>query len=227
MKSSNEKNTSVLSARGTRLIIGLLCLCLMCGLLIYSFSSAINRNTVENTDGSASVPDVSVSQNIPVTDSLNEGDGSADGAAAGSEEDTEDKADSILMPAEGEIVKDYSEQGLVYSETLNQYLVHKAVDISTSAGAMVIAVEDGTVTSVEEDDRYGLTVVIAHGDGLETSYSCLGEAQVSIGDVVSGGDVIGTVGEEGCLFESAEGPHLHFETLKDGLATDPHKIWTW
>ncbi len=223
MKSSNEKNSGVLSVRSTKIIVGLLCLCLMGGLLIYSFSSAINRNSIADKEDSPSVPDVSVSQNIPVTDSMGNGQGSAArDAGVGQGE-----SDKVIMPAEGEIIKDYSEQGLVYSETLNQYLVHKAVDISTSSGAAVIAVGDGTITSVEDDDRYGITVIVAHGDGLETVYSCLGEAKVSVGDVITGGDVLGIVSDEGSLFESAEGPHLHFETLEDGVQANPHKIWKW
>ena len=225
MKNSNDKNTGVLSAKSYRIIVGLLCLCIIGGLVIHGFQSSADRNKINKTDDlSAGVPDISVSQGIPVTDSAAP-DGSADGAAGGSEGKA-GGAKAVLMPAEGEIIKGYSSQQLVYSKTLNQYLVHKAVDIAAPLDSEVIAVQDGTVTSVEEDDRYGLTVKLAHGDGLETMYSCLGKAEVSPGDVVTGGHVIGTVGD-GALFEAADGPHLHFETLKDGGSVDPGEIWGW
>ena len=225
MKSSNEKNTGTLVSRSSRIIVGLLCLCLIGGLAIYSIQSSMERNTVSDMNDPASLsPDLSVSQEIPVTDSAAP-DGSADGAASGSEDKSQTNS-AGLMPAEGDIVKDYSADGLVYSKTLNQYLAHKAVDIKTAEDAEVIAVGDGTVTSVEDDDRYGLTVKISHGDGLETVYSCLGKAEVSVGDVVTGGDIIGRAGDS-ALFETAEGTHLHFETVKDGKPEDPHKVWGW
>lgn len=225
MKSSNGKNTDALVSRSYRIIVGLLCLCLIGGLVIYSFQSAVERNTVTDMNDLSSVPeDLSVSQEIPVTDSA-ASDGSADSTAGGSEGAGADEK-AAIMPAEGEIVKDYSADGLVYSKTLDQYLAHKAVDIGAATGSAVISMEDGTVTSVEEDSRYGLTIKISHGDGLETVYSCLEKAEVSVGDVVTGGDKIGTVGE-GALFETAEGPHLHFETLKDGKPADPYEVWGW
>lgn len=225
MKSYNEKNGGILTfLKNNRIIVSLLILCLIGGLAIYSFQSALDRNSKSGTSASQSEElggsDVSVSQNIPVTDSRDN---------ASDEEKDEGGADNksvTVMPAEGEIIKDYSGDNLVYSETLNQYLAHKAVDIGAPAGSAAAAVESGTVILSGKDDRYGMTVVISHGNGLETSYSCLGECTVSVGDVVTKGDKVGTVGED-ALFESADGPHLHFEVRKDGEAIDPHEIWNW
>ena len=211
--------------KNNRIIVSLLILCLIGGLAIYSFQSALDRNSKSGAGVSQSEEiggsDVSVSQNIPVTDSRDN--------AADQEKDNSDDSNNksvTVMPAEGDIIKDYSGDTLVYSETLNQYLAHKAVDISAPAGSAAAAVESGTVILSGKDDRYGMTVVISHGDGMETSYSCLGECTVSVGDVVTKGDKVGTVGED-ALFESADGPHLHFEVRKDGAAINPHEIWNW
>ena len=115
------------------------------------------------------------------------------------------------------------ESQVVYSETLDQYICHKAIDISAPAGSPVSAVMAGTVTEVGKDDKYGPYVTVTHGNGVESRYCCLGETEVSEGDVVSKGDKIGVVGEE-ALFEKAEGPHLHFEVLKDGTLINPDEI---
>jgi murein DD-endopeptidase MepM/ murein hydrolase activator NlpD len=222
MRKSNANGSDTSSGAG-RLIIGLMCLCIIGGLVIYSFQSAIDRNEAEtgnagSTSDFTDPADVSVSSNIPVKDSLENNEDSK-------AEDTEDDEISV-MPAEGNIIRDYSGNSLVYSETLNQYLAHKAVDIGAAAGTEVISVESGTVTAVENDDRYGLTVTVSHGGGLETSYGNLQEAGVAVGDVVNKGDRIGTVGE-GALFESADDPHLHFAVHKDGKPVDPHDMWNW
>lgn len=218
-----------------RIITGLLCMCLLGGLIIYSFNSALDRNEA-NSDISvreeqhsnqpaALSPDVSVSSSIPVTDSRESESADTPGGAAQDNGDA-GGADISVMPAEGNIIRDYSGSGLVYSETLNQYLAHKSVDIGAPEGTAVAAAESGTVTSAGEDERYGLTVVISHGNGLETSYSSLGEICVSEGDVVNKGDKIGTVGGDS-LFEAADDPHLHFTVMKNGECVNPHEIWSW
>jgi len=67
----------------------------------------------------------------------------------------------------------------------------------------------------------GLTVEILHLDGLTSVYCGLAEGlDVTIGDSVTAGTVIGCVGET-AIFESLDGPHLHFEMRKSGSAVDP------
>ena len=219
MKNSSGKNSGIFSgANAARIIVALICLCLTGGLMIYSFQSSLDRNE--------EAADLSVSSNIPVTDSAGASDGADSGASEKSSQKNDVQKDVSIMPAEGNIIRDHSGDGLVYSETLNQYLAHKAVDIGAPVGSDVTAVESGTVISVNDDDRYGLTVTLSHGGGLETVYANLDEASVSEGDVVNKGDRIGTVGQ-GSLFESADDPHLHFEAHKNGEAVDPHKLWNW
>lgn len=232
MKNSSGKNSGIFSgANAARIIVALICLCLTGGLMIYSFQSSLDRNeeaagAVNDAKGADDQSDLSVSSNIPVTDSAGASDGADSGASEKSSQKNDAQKDVSIMPAEGNIIRDYSGDGLVYSETLNQYLAHKAVDIGAPVGSEVTAVESGTVISVDDDDRYGLTVTLSHGGGLETVYANLDEASVSEGDVVNKGDRIGTVGQ-GSLFESADDPHLHFEAHKNGEAVDPHKLWNW
>lgn len=232
MKNSSGKNSGIFSgANAARIIVALICLCLTGGLMIYSFQSSLDRNeeaagTVNDAKGTDDQSDLSVSSNIPVTDSAGASDGADSGASEKNSQKNDAQKDVSIMPAEGNIIRDHSGDGLVYSETLNQYIAHKAVDIGAPVGSEVTAVESGTVISVDDDDRYGLTVTLSHGGGLETVYANLDEASVSEGDVVNKGDRIGTVGQ-GSLFESADDPHLHFEAHKNGKAVDPHKLWNW
>ena len=227
MNNQNEKNSnSVKQNTARKIIIGLLTLCLIGGLTIYAINRAIQNASLtelsyeHDADGSME-PDVSVPANIPVKDSLEGADTSEKSSERG--KDKAQTSSAGIMPVQGEITKAYSGDSLVYSETLDQYICHKAIDISAAAGSPVCAVMAGTITEVGKDDRYGPFVEITHGNGLESRYCCLGETGVSEGDVVSKGDKIGVVGEE-ALFEKAEGPHLHFEVLKDGTLINPDEI---
>ena len=227
MKGNEKQGREARAAfRPGRLVASLLGLCILGGLMIFSFQNALNRTTAEISNTEELPEDtghISVSENIPVTDSRSQEDSPADEGQTN--ENTGAGAISV-MPAEGTILRDYSGNGLSYSKTLNQYLAHKAVDIAAAEGSPVVAAESGTVISAGTDDRYGRTVVIAHGDGLETSYGNLDEISVAEGDVVNKGDTVGTVGTS-ALFESEDEPHLHFSVHRNGEAEDPHEIWNW
>ena len=126
-----------------------------------------------------------------------------------------------IPPVDGTIQLKYSMDSLVYSKTLDQYMTHPGVDISAASSTEVLAIADGTVSKVYNDDRYGVTVHITHEDGLVSIYSNLAEQGLAeTGDDVSQGSIIGRVGNT-ALFESLEESHLHFEMTKDGNPVDP------
>lgn len=130
-------------------------------------------------------------------------------------------ADSFTVPLKGEIIKEFSNEVPVYSQTLDQYIVHNGVDIAAPADTQVLAAGDGTITKVYNDDKLGITIEVSHGYGIVTKYSNLSTTKmVGEGDVVKKGQTISGVGSSS-LFESLEPSHLHFEVLKDGVAIDP------
>lgn len=130
-------------------------------------------------------------------------------------------AASFTIPLEGQITKAFSNEVPVYSPTLDQYVVHTGIDIQAPADTQVLAAGDGTVTKVYNDDKYGISIEISHGNGIVTKYSNLSTTKmVEEGDVVKKGQTISGVGSS-ALFESLESPHLHFEVLQDGVAIDP------
>lgn len=138
-------------------------------------------------------------------------------------EATETKKElSFSMPVDGEISKDYAKDSLVYSETLKEWVTHMGIDIKAEKTTVVKAAESGTIKSIKNDPRYGLTVVIDHGDGYQTIYANLLTSEFVVeGENVEKGQSIGTVGNT-AVFEVADEPHLHFEILKDSIPQDPN-----
>lgn len=124
-------------------------------------------------------------------------------------------------PVDGEIVKDYAKDNLLYSETLQEWTVHTGVDIKAEKTTVVKSAESGTVKSIKNDPRYGLTIVVEHANGFQTVYANLLTSEFVVeGEKVEKGQSLGTVGNT-AAFESAEEPHLHFEVLKDSMQVDP------
>ena len=128
---------------------------------------------------------------------------------------------TFTMPVEGEIVRGFAKDSLVYSKTLQEWIVHQAIDIKANSRDVVKASAEGIVTAIKNDPRYGLTVIIEHADGFKTVYSNLLTAEFVVeGEQVKQGQTIGTIGSS-ATFEIADEPHLHFEMLKDAIYVDP------
>jgi murein DD-endopeptidase MepM/ murein hydrolase activator NlpD len=94
---------------------------------------------------------------------------------------------------------------------------HKGQDIVAPMGAPVIATADGTVTIAGWLRGYGRVVYIDHGNGITTRYGHLSRIDVEVGQTVRRGEQLGLVGSTG----RSTGPHLHYEVLIDGRATNP------
>ena len=96
--------------------------------------------------------------------------------------------------------------------------MHKGLDIGAACGTFVKAAMNGTVITVGYDAHgWGNYVMIDHGSGYATLYGHLSSACVKSGQKVQTGQSIGKVGMTG----RTNGPHLHFETLKNGVRYDP------
>lgn len=113
---------------------------------------------------------------------------------------------SFVWPASGRITQYYS-------------FYHKAIDIANSAGGPILAADSGTVIVAGWPDSsgYGNRVIIDHGNGFVTLYAHLRTIQVSVGQTVNRGDVIGQMGNTG----RSTGTHLHFEIRQGGGLLNP------
>ena len=95
---------------------------------------------------------------------------------------------------------------------------HWGIDIGRPEGTPLLAALDGTVVSVGyQAGGYGNFVVIECEDGNQVRYAHCHEIFVSVGQPVSRGDVIATVGNTG----ASTGPHLHIEVSVGGIRINP------
>lgn len=104
--------------------------------------------------------------------------------------------------------------------------IHKGVDIAHSKGTPIVAVADGKVTYLGKgcvegnqscEGGFGNNIDITHANGLVSLYAHLDTVSVRLGDSVSQGQQIGTMGSTG----RSTGPHLHFEIRRGGVPLNP------
>ena len=131
------------------------------------------------------------------------------------------KNDKFLFPTSGEIGMDFSHDKLIFSSTLEEWIVHNGIDIINDKGTPVYAAKDGKIEKMYEDIKYGYTITISHDNGYITKYSGIAKNDsLKLGDSVKKGDLISKI-SEAHGFEMDEGSHLHFEVLKDGAYIKP------
>ena len=94
---------------------------------------------------------------------------------------------------------------------------HLGVDITAPRGTRIAAPAAGRVTFVGWKLSMGLSIEIQHADGVMTRYAHCRLALVRVGDRVTRGQMIATVGSSGLT----TGPHLHYEVWVRDHPVDP------
>lgn len=195
--------------------------------------------TEESEDGSEGISGSGVDASADQS-----ADASADNGAAVSVEDVEDTAEAasaniisesdllaanvafdteastLLWPAAGTILIDYSMDGSVYFPTLNQYKYNPALIIGSDVGNQVVSAARGIVESISTDEVTGLTMTVNIGNDYRLIYGQLKEAAAQEGDIVEAGALLGYVSEP-TRYYVKEGSNLYFEMTKDGEPVDP------
>jgi len=97
---------------------------------------------------------------------------------------------------------------------------HRGIDVAGKEGSGVIAVAAGLVTWVGKKGGYGGLVEVDHGNGYVTRYAHNKTIKVTVGDMVTKGQVIALMGSTG----RSTGPHVHFEILHDGKNVNPYNF---
>ena len=100
--------------------------------------------------------------------------------------------------------------------------MHKALDVINAPKSVIWATQDGVVVVKDRYAFSGNTVVIDHGCGVLSLFYHLEDfANITVGQKVSKGNPIGTLGKTGY----ATGYHLHWELRVNNTAVDPMQ-WT-
>ena len=110
---------------------------------------------------------------------------------------------------------------------------HKGIDMAAPKGVSILSADTGVVIKVSNTcthnyaktaatrchcgGGFGNYIMVSHGGGLVTLYGHCTSINVSVGDTVSAGQQIGTVGCTGY----STGNHLHFSVLLNGTYVNP------
>ena len=102
----------------------------------------------------------------------------------------------------------------------NTYIQNSGIDYVNENKFDVIAILDGTVTDIKDDDTLGKCIEIKHDNNLISTYQSLSEIKVKKGDIITQGQVLGTSGEN--ELDKELGNHLHFEMYENGGNVNPN-----
>ncbi len=124
---------------------------------------------------------------------------------------------NFVLPGTGAATSEYGQR---LHPILGYVKHHTGLDLGRGDGS-IYAADSATVVEATWNDAYGNMVIVDHSDWqgqrLTTMYAHQSSLDVSAGQRVEKGQVIGSVGSTGY----STGAHLHFEVRLDGVHTDP------
>lgn len=120
----------------------------------------------------------------------------------------------IPLPVEGVIEVGF---GKIVNPKFNTVILQKGIDVRAAEGTEVCAVAAGRVVHAGWVRGYGNVLIVEHPGTFHTVMAHLGEFIRHVGDEVTAGEPVATVGDTGSL----KGAYLYFEIRQKGLAVDP------
>ncbi|MFD2261624.1 M23 family metallopeptidase [Lacibacterium aquatile] len=124
-------------------------------------------------------------------------------------------AQAWQWPAPGRISGVYGSQRVLNGEPRTP---HYGTDVAAPTGTPALSPVDGTIVLAEADLFFtGGTVMIDHGQGVQSVFAHLSTVDVQVGDVVKRGQSVGKIGMTG----RATGPHLHWGVYWRRTPVDP------
>ena len=186
-------------------------------------NNMVNNMTTNNMNSnSTNSKNTETTNNVLTTNKINTNTTTETNSKAEGKVEEKNVELNFAKPVDGEIVRDFAVDSLVYSDTLQEWTTHTGIDIKADKTTVVKSAEAGIVKTIKNDPRYGLTVIVEHENGFQTVYSNLLTSEFVVeGEKVEKGQSLGTVGNT-AAFEIADEPHLHFEILKDSVQVDPN-----
>lgn len=147
--------------------------------------------------------------------------------------ETEEETKQIVRPYTSDSVRiktyfydvaadaEEQEKSLIYFE--NTYMKNTGVLYQADEVFDCVAVLNGTVLNIYEDDILGNMVEVEHNPNLRTIYYSLGSVNVEVGEVLAQGDIIGTSGENN-ITDAAN--NLLFEVYYNGTLLNPEEFYS-
>ena len=129
--------------------------------------------------------------------------------------DTEVKIGKDFYNYKGD--EESQKNSIVYYE--NTYMQNSGIDYVKDDVFDVVAILDGTVISIDNNELLGNTVEIKHDKNMISVYQSLGTVAVKEGDAIKQGQIIGKSGTS--KINKDLGNHLHFELFKEGQVLNP------
>ena len=124
-------------------------------------------------------------------------------------------SDQFLIPVEGRISGRFGSQRILNGKAKRP---HYGLDIAAKKGTKIYAPTDGKIKKVFDNMFFtGNTIIIDHGLGLISIFAHLEKIFISENQLVSKGDLVGSVGMTG----RATGPHLHWGIYLQNIPVDP------
>jgi murein hydrolase activator len=120
----------------------------------------------------------------------------------------------LILPAVGDIVGTF---GWYDVDGVDDRVLRSGIDIEAELGDGVRAVYAGQVVRAEWMRGLGYAIILDHGEGYFTIYGHLDRLDVNVGEMVTAGELVGTVGDSG----SPLGVLLHFQIRHHSDAVDP------
>lgn len=130
------------------------------------------------------------------------------------------EGDTLGWPVEGNVILEFSMNGSVYFPTLDQYKYNPAMLIQSEPGTPVLAAADCLIKKIGTNEEIGTYVVMSLGSDYEITYGQLKSLNVSEGDNVTQGDIIGYVNEP-TKYYTVEGCNLYVKLMQGETPIDP------
>lgn len=131
--------------------------------------------------------------------------------------ETGDSPMPFLLPVDGPLSSSFGRRRVLNGERRSP---HSGLDIAASTGTPIRSPAPGTVTLTGNFYFNGNTVFVDHGHGLISMMCHLSSIDVTDGQTVSRGDMLGLVGATGRV----TGPHLHWSVSMNGNRVDPVQV---
>lgn len=120
----------------------------------------------------------------------------------------------LLQPVEGIMTGSFGRRRIFNGEARRP---HSGMDIAADEGVPVLAPSNGKVIDLGDFFFSGNLIYIDHGQGMISLFAHLSEINVTLGQQIKKGDIIGKVGATGRV----TGPHLHWSLGLNDTWVDP------